>query len=212
MERPAEETLYQVLCERHSSRIQEKLKTASVAVCGLGGLGSHIAVSLARIGVGHLHLIDFDRVELSNLNRQHYMIRHLGMEKTQALSSQIKEINPYLDIRTDTVKLTGGNAASFLGEDGIICEAFDAPESKAMLIDTVLSEFSTKKIVAASGMGGYGSSSQIVTRKVTKRFYLCGDGYSGIEQGNCLMAPRVLICAGHQANMILRLVLGEETV
>ena len=52
---------------------------------GLGGLGSNVAVQLARTGVGHLHLIDYDCVDLSNLNRQHYFIRHLGKPKTDAL-------------------------------------------------------------------------------------------------------------------------------
>ena len=59
---------------RFPSRMKEKLQNASVAIAGLGGLGSNIAVSLARSGVGHLLLVDFDLVDVTNLNRQMYMI------------------------------------------------------------------------------------------------------------------------------------------
>ncbi|MCR5371543.1 MAG: ThiF family adenylyltransferase, partial [Clostridium sp.] len=62
--------------------MKEKLAAASVAVAGLGGLGSNTAVALARSGVGHLLLVDFDTVDVTNLNRQAYLIPHLGMPKT----------------------------------------------------------------------------------------------------------------------------------
>ena len=75
--------------ERHSKEVQDKLSNASVAIAGLGGLGSNIAFALARIGVGHLHLIDFDKVDLTNLNRQQYFIRHIGMYKTDALKEEL---------------------------------------------------------------------------------------------------------------------------
>ena len=64
---------------------------------------------LARIGVGHLHLIDFDRVDVTNLNRQQYFMRQIGRYKTDALKEELLEINPYLDIRTDCVRVTEEN-------------------------------------------------------------------------------------------------------
>lgn len=91
---------------RHTPKVHSKVKKASIAVLGLGGLGSSIAVQLARTGVGALHLIDFDVVEPSNLNRQHYSIKHLGMFKTKALQKQISEINPYVKVTVHNVKLT----------------------------------------------------------------------------------------------------------
>lgn len=90
-------TKEQIQCalrERHSAGVQDKLDHARVAVAGLGGLGSNVAFALARIGVGHLHLIDFDRVDLTNLNRQQYLLRHLGMYKTDALKEELLQINP----------------------------------------------------------------------------------------------------------------------
>lgn len=99
------EEIYTALDERHSPETQKLLSAGNVAIAGLGGLGSNVAYALARIGVGHLHLIDFDVVDITNLNRQQYFMEHIGMYKTDALKSLLLKINPYLDIRTDCVKL-----------------------------------------------------------------------------------------------------------
>ena len=107
--KPTKEEIWQALAKRHSAEIQKKLCRAKVAVAGLGGLGSNVAVSLARIGVGHLHLVDFDRVDLTNLNRQQYFLKDVGRYKTEALTEELLEINPYLDIRTDCLKVTEEN-------------------------------------------------------------------------------------------------------
>ena len=98
--------------------------------------GSAIALALARTGVGQLHLIDFDRVEPSNLNRQQYRICQLGMYKAQALKEEIGEINPYVQVQADCLRLNAENAAQVLSRDEIICEAFDGAQDKAMLVDT----------------------------------------------------------------------------
>jgi len=198
--------------ERHSPETQAMLSAGSVAIAGLGGLGSNVACTLARIGVGHLHLIDFDVVDISNLNRQQYFIEHLGMKKTDAMQSLLKKINPYLDIRTDCVRVTKDNLTELFTDDSIICEAFDDPLAKAMLVNGILQLFPEKKLVSASGMAGFGSSNTILTKHPMKNFYLCGDDVSEPTYGNGLMAPRVAICAAHEANMITRLILGEEDI
>lgn len=204
------EQLFNALAERHSPQVQEKLSRGSVAIAGLGGLGSNVAVSLARIGVGHLHLIDFDTVELSNLNRQQYFLEHIGMNKTEALQSILQKINPYLDITAHCVRVTAQNIPELFSRENIICEAFDNPESKAVLVNEILEHFPEKTIVAASGLAGYGSSNQIHTRRISRRFYLCGDEQTEAAFGCSLMAPRAALCAQHEANMIARLLLGEE--
>lgn len=206
------EEIKAALEERHSPEIQEKLSAGRVAIAGLGGLGSNVAYSLTRIGVGHLHLIDFDVVDITNLNRQQYFMEHLGMPKTDALESLLKKINPYLDIQTDCVRVTEDNIRELFGEWDIVCEAFDDPGAKAMLVNGILECFPEKKLVSASGMAGFDSSNSIVTKKVSDNFYLCGDRVSAPEYGRGLMAPRVAICAAHEANMITRLILGEEDV
>lgn len=204
--------IYDALNERHSPETQRLLDRGRVAVAGLGGLGSNVAFALARIGVGHLHLIDFDRVDLTNLNRQQYFTEHVGMYKTDALKSQLFRINPYLDIRTDCLRVTPENLPKLFLDDDIICEAFDVPENKAMLAEGILGHFPGKTLVSASGMAGCESSNLIRTRRVGPRFYLCGDETSEAVPGRGLMAPRVALCAAHEANLITRLLLGEETV
>lgn len=210
MRLPSREEINQALELRHTKAVQEKLRGARVAVCGLGGLGSNIAVALARCGVGSLHLLDFDRVELTNLNRQQYFACQLGMPKTEALKEVLLAIHPYLDIRTDQVRLTEENAVRLLEEDLYICEAFDVPEAKAMLTNCVLERFPEKYLVGASGMAGYGDSNRIRTRRILPRYYLCGDGVSDVERDGGLMAPRVMLCAAHQANQILELIIKEN--
>ena len=208
--RLTKEEIRQALIERHTLPVQERLERARVAIAGLGGLGSNVAFFLARIGVGHLHLIDFDRVDITNLNRQQYFMRHIGMYKTDALREELEQINPYLEIVTDRVKVSQENLASLFAEDGIVCEAFDDPEAKAMLVNGILEHYPGKLLVAASGMAGYGASNEIHTRKVGSRFYLCGDETSEAGGDRGLMAPRVAICAAHEANLITEYIINQE--
>ena len=84
---PTREEFRRALVERHGEQLQEKLSNAAVAICGLGGLGSNIAVALARAGVGELLLLDFDTVDMSNLNRQQYFPDQLGQPKAHALKT-----------------------------------------------------------------------------------------------------------------------------
>lgn len=206
---PSREVMREALNIRHGEALQAKISAARVAVCGLGGLGSNIAIALARAGVGHLHLIDFDRVDLTNLNRQQYAVGQLGQYKTDALRETLSLVSPYCDVTCDTVRVTEENLPNLLRNEDYICEAFDRAEAKAMLVSGVLEHFPEKYLVAGSGLAGLGSANTIRTRRVSRRFYLCGDGTSDSSVGLGLVASRVLVCAAHEANMILRLIAGE---
>lgn len=209
---PSEQEWMDVLVQRHGEKLQQKFSSAAVAICGLGGLGSNIAIALARAGIGKLILIDFDRVDLSNLHRQQYKADQIGMRKTEALSKNLWEIAPYLQIQTVTTRLTEDNCLEYFKDADVICEAFDDPVSKAMLTNAVLGNLPDKYLVAASGMAGMGSANQIHTRKITKHFYLSGDEVSDVTQGIGLVAPRVMLCAAHQAHTVLRILAGEYEV
>lgn len=207
---PSREVMREALNIRHGEELQDKISAARVAVCGLGGLGSNIAIALARAGVGHLHLIDFDRVDLTNLNRQQYAVGQLGQYKTDALRETLSLVSPYCDVTCDTIQVTEENLPDLLKTEDYICEAFDRAEAKAMLVSGVLEHFPEKYLVAGSGLAGLGSANTIQTRRVSQRFYLCGDGTSDSSVGLGLVASRVLVCAAHEANMILRLIAGER--
>lgn len=204
------EELDAALAARHGRDIQQKLKQARVAIAGLGGLGSHIAFMLTRGGIGHLHLIDFDRIDASNLNRQCYPAESLGEYKTERLQYELHRANPYVEITTTTIKLTPENISRVLGTETIVCEAFDSAPAKAMLIEHLLIHQPQIKIVSGTGMAGYASSNLIHTERKLKNLWVCGDQHNGVETQGSLFASRVSICAAHQANMIIRLLLGQE--
>ncbi len=209
---PSREEVIKALSQRHGEELQKKFSGARAAVCGLGGLGSNIALALARAGLGTLHLIDFDRVDLSNLNRQQYSFSQLGLYKTEALRENILSAAPYCRVIIDTVRINENNFSNLLSMDGIICEALDRAEEKAMLVNNILEAFPDKYIVAASGMAGLGSSNSIRTRRISDRFYLCGDQSSDSEKGLGLFSARAMLCAAHQANMVLRILAGEYEI
>lgn len=206
-----EQEWYSTLAQRHGADLQQKFHSASVAVCGLGGLGSNVAISLARAGVGTLHLIDFDKVDISNLHRQQYAVSQLGMYKTEAMKQTLSEIAPYCNVKTHSVKLAEDNL-SLLADCDIVCECFDHAACKAMLVNGISEIAPEKYIVAASGMSGLHSGNTIITKKLGKKLYICGDGISDISDDGTLFAPRVMLCAAHQANTILRMIAGELEV
>ena len=206
---PEEQEWNRALAERHGAELQGKISSATVAICGLGGLGSNIAIALARSGIGKLILIDHDRVDLTNLHRQQYKANQIGMYKTDALCENLREIAPYLVIEAHNAYLTEDNAIEFIKEADIICEAFDDAECKAMLTNLVLETMPDKNLVAASGMAGMGSANTIQTRKITNHFYLCGDEISDVNDGIGLISSRVMVCAAHQAHTVLRILADQ---
>ena len=209
---PTKEEWNNALEERHGKELHRAFSSATVAVCGLGGLGSNIAIALVRAGVGKLILIDFDRVDITNLHRQQYKISQIGMHKTDALTVNLREIAPYIELEVHTERITEDNVITLLQDADIICEAFDDAECKAMLTNTVLSEMPDKYLVAASGMAGMGVTNSIRTRRITSRFYLCGDETSEVSDGIGLVAPRVALCAAHEAHAVLRILAKQFEV
>jgi sulfur carrier protein ThiS adenylyltransferase len=207
---PSSEEFESLMVARHTPGIHQKIKKSVVGIAGLGGLGSAIAIALARIGVGKLILVDFDVVEPSNLNRQQYFIHQIGMSKVEALQKNIAIINPYVKIQTYQEKLDRNNVERIFQEAEVVVEAFDCAEEKVMLINAISEKMSDKYIVAASGVAGYGDNNEIKTIRFSSKVFIVGDQKTAAQPGVGLMAPRVGIAAHHQANTVLRILLGEE--
>ncbi len=203
------EEIQNLLIERHGVKRQKKIAQACVGIAGLGGLGSHVAVLLTRLGVQNLILADFDKVDKTNLHRQQYNLFDIGQPKTKALHKHLTQINPYINYTLYTEKLNPQNIPDFFSPCSIICEAFDKAEEKAMLTETVLTELPTSVLVASSGMAGIKSPNSIVARKKMHNFYLCGDEKSDVEKEKTLYAPRVSLCASMQATVITQIILDE---
>jgi len=195
-EMPSEKELEGLMMARHTPGIHKKIKKACVGIAGLGGLGSSVAIALARIGVGKLILVDFDVVEPSNLNRQQYFVDQIGKPKTEALLENLKRINPYVE-----------NSNQIFNDAEIVVEAFDRADQKAMLLESI----SEKPIVGASGVAGFGSEKSIQVRKIGSYIHLVGDFETAATPGCGLMAPRVGVVAHIQANLVLRLLLNLES-
>ena len=207
---PSQKELESLMLARHTPGVHEKLKKATVGIAGVGGLGSHAAMALVRTGVGKLIIADFDIVEPSNLNRQVFNINQIGEAKVKALKKNIEKVNPYVKVKAHKVKLTEKNVPQVFEEVDVLVEAFDLPKEKIMLVNSFSKKYPEKPIIMASGLAGYTPSNWVKTRKIAKSLFIVGDMKTGAGIGCGLMAPRVGIAAHHQANLVLRLILGEE--
>ena len=205
---PSRSEMRETLAARHGAELQQRLEAARVAVCGLGGLGSNIAIALARAGVGHLSLFDFDCIDISNLNRQQYFVRQLGMRKTDAMRENLADIAPYCQVDATDIRLDEENIPTLLENTPIICEAFDKAEAKSMLTNTVLEKLPEAWLVSGNGMAGLATANLIHTRRIARRFILCGDHVNGLENSGSLVSARVLACAAHQALTVIRIIAG----
>jgi len=198
------------LTEKNEPSVTGKLRKAVVGIAGCGGLGSTVAAALVRIGVKKLIIVDFDKVEISNLNRQFFFVDDIGRPKVDALCDNLKRINPFVEIEKKFLKINKDNLFEIFEEADVIVEAFDEASEKTMIIDTFLEkdEFKGKYLVCASGMAGFESSNTIQTKKFGERVFIAGDFCSkSCEKG--VMANRVWIAAAHQANMVVRIIAGE---
>jgi sulfur carrier protein ThiS adenylyltransferase len=206
---PREEELECLLVARHGPGVHEKIRGARVGVAGCGGLGSTVAVALARTGVGALVLADFDVVEPSNLNRQQYFVDQIGDYKVDALAANLARINPYVRVERHRRRVCAELVPELFGACDVVAECFDDPSAKAELATAMCSRLPGKPFVAVSGIAGHGPAERIRSRRIFGGSFLVGDGESAARPGLGLLAPRVTVAAGHQANVVLRLLLGD---
>ena len=191
-------------------QIRKILSKKTVGIAGAGGLGSNCAVALARIGLGHIIICDFDKITKSNLNRQYYFYEQIGQCKAFAIEDNILFINPNVKVRPHDIILTPQNIPGLFRKCDVIVEAFDLAEMKQMFIETVQSELPQIPLVIGLGMAGWGNSNSLKVRKVDN-LYICGDEESEIAEENPPLAPRVGIVANMQANTVMEILLNKYT-
>lgn len=184
--------------------VLDALRRSTAGIAGAGGLGSNVAVSLARAGVGRLVIADHDSVEPSNLNRQQYFVDQVGRPKVEALRENLLRVNPFSVYEMHHVRITRANAAKIFGAVDVLVEALDRAEEKEMLIEACLARFPARPIVAASGLAGFGRNRKLHTRRMGN-LYVCGDEESQSPEGISPMAPRVALVAAMQANLVVEL-------
>ncbi|MDO8881298.1 MAG: sulfur carrier protein ThiS adenylyltransferase ThiF [Coriobacteriia bacterium] len=188
--------------------LRARLGSSRVGVIGLGGLGSNVAWMLARAGVGTLVLADHDVVDASNLERQFYFADQVGREKTAALTDNLRRITAELRLECFQAHIDQSNIGSIFGGVDVLVEAVDSARDKALIVAAASEQLPGVPIVAASGIAGYGSPNDIITRHLMGDVWMVGDLVSEVSAEHPLFASRVAIAAGHQAHMTVRLLLG----
>lgn len=187
--------------------IRNKLKNKTVGIAGCGGLGSNCAIALARVGIGALTIADFDLIVESNLNRQYYFYDQIGQLKVFALKKNIQMVNPRVKVRAFDIRLCQSDIMEIYRTCDVIIEAFDRPEMKQMIIETVLNHMPDKHLIVGVGMAGWGENNLIHTRRSDK-LIICGDEKNEVSEELPPLAPRVGIVANMQANAALEILLG----
>lgn len=207
---PSRESLDALMAARHTPGVHERMQQASVGIAGLGGLGSSVAVALARMGVGTLVVADFDVVEPSNLNRQQYFLEHLGMPKTEAMAQILASVNPHVQVVLRELVIDRSNLVSVFKDVDILVECFDRADQKVMILEAAEELLPEVYFIGASGLAGYGNSNSIRSRRLGEKVFLIGDLTLAAEPGRGLMAPRVGIAAHHQANLAVSLIMDPQ--
>jgi sulfur carrier protein ThiS adenylyltransferase len=194
---------------RTFDQIRKYLSNKKVGIAGAGGLGSNVATSLARCGIGHLVIADYDSVTEDSLNRQYFFYDQIGRKKVDALKHILGKINPETTVEAHDIKLTEEKVIELFNDCEVIVEAIGDARIKQQLIESVLVKLPEKNLVIASGIAGYGNSNRFSTEQFDK-LWVCGDQEAEVHQLNPPLSPGVGIVANMQANVVLELLLSKE--
>ncbi len=189
--------------------IRKKIAGKTIGIAGAGGLGSNVAVSLARCGIDKLVIVDFDKVEPSNLNRQYYFLDQIGKYKVDALFENLKKINPFIRIKKFKNELNSQNVNTIFFDVDILVEAVDRAEVKKMIVENWIENFPQKPIIIASGVYGFGDFEKLRI-KVVDKIYICGDEETEIENDYSPLSPKIGIVSNMQSDLVIKILVNEE--
>lgn len=130
-----------------------RIKSATVCICGIGGVGSFTLEALTRIGVGHIIVIDKDVVDVTNINRQIIATsRNIGMPKVEEAKKRVNEINPEIKVTTIHDYISGDNIDNYINESiNYVVDAIDSVDSKIAIIQKCKSI--GINVISSMGMG-----------------------------------------------------------
>ena len=129
------------------------LRNANILVFGIGGVGSYVVEGLVRAGIGNLTIVDFDTVDITNINRQIPALHStIGMNKTDVLEKRIKDINPEINLKCHTSLYNEDTSDTLLdGDYDFVVDAIDMVPSKIHLIESCYKR--GLNIISSMGMG-----------------------------------------------------------
>jgi sulfur carrier protein ThiS adenylyltransferase len=179
-----------------------------IGIAGVGGIGSNVAVNLVRSGLDTLKIVDFDRVDLSNLNRQFYFFDQIGRLKVEALAENLRRIRPELKVEAVAERIDSRNCRALFADCDLIVEGFDGQADKKMLVESLGSE---RIVVSACGIAG-SELKNIRVRRLGNCF-IVGDFTTDCNAAS-LFSHKVAAVANHMTECILLQpgVLHEKTV
>lgn len=185
------------------------LRAAHVGIIGAGGLGSNVAMMLARSGVRQMTIADPDIVDASNLNRQAYFPGDVGTPKVRALAGHLTALEPAMRLTLHEAAVTRANASALFAECPLIVEAVDLAETKVLLYELFAQE--KELYVTASGMAGFGRDAVMITRRPRANVVAVGDFVNAVDAAHPPLAPRVMQAAALQADAVLAHILSPVT-
>lgn len=196
---------------------QQKLQDAKVLVVGCGGLGSPIAVYLASSGIGKLHLVDFDKVDVTNLHRQvFYALEDVGNYKSESLAKFIQQRAPFTKVSFSTEALTKEHAIELISEYDIIVDGTDSLPTKYLLNDVCVLQGKPLVYGSLYKFDGYVSTFNLLQKdgsfsaNLRDAFPEMNTDVPNCEEAGTLNAIVGLIATA-QVNEVLKIVTGIGT-
>jgi sulfur carrier protein ThiS adenylyltransferase len=191
--------------------VTDNLKGKHIFIAGAGGLGSNAAMLLIRAGADKLTIIDFDKIEHSNINRQFYFRDQVGLIKVEALKINLERINPDINVEILNFHLTKENCATVIPQNtDLILECFDSAESKAMLASFALKLRPEIPIITVSGLAGAGPIETIQTVQGPGKMVIIGDGTTEATPENGTLSSRVMYVSSIQTHLAIEILTGQK--
>ncbi|TKJ28154.1 MAG: 4-methyl-5(B-hydroxyethyl)-thiazole monophosphate biosynthesis protein [Chloroflexi bacterium B3_Chlor] len=191
---------------------QLRLRNASVCIVGLGGLGSLAALQLAAMGVGHLRLVDYDVVELSNLQRQHlYDVNSVGYPKVEVAAKRLHDLNPFIEIDPLPLALNANNAEDIVRDMDVVVDGLDRMSPRYALNRACVRR--GVPYVFGAAIMTYGNVSTIIPRQTA-----CLECFQGSFEDDALptcavvgVHPSIInVIASVEVSEATRIILGQE--
>ncbi len=169
-----------------------------IGFAGVGGIGSNVAWMLVRGGMRDLLLVDYDRVEAGNLNRQFYFADQIGQAKVEALARNLQRIEPRVRVECMAVRLSAANCAAIFAGCDLVVEGLDRQEEKKMLLESLNHG---QKVVSACGIAG--SALDTIRVRRIGHCLVAGDFSTDCAHAP-LFAHKVTCVAAHMAALIMK--------
>ncbi len=178
-----------------------------VGIAGVGGIGSNVARLLAQAQVKTIKIVDFDTVEISNLNRQFYLHSQQNHNKTLCLKSNLQQIYPAMTVETVNHRIAVGDCKELFGDCEIVVEGFDDKHMKKLLLEE-LAETRTV-VVSASGIAGRQMDS--ISAKQLGHCHIVGDFLSDQDEMS-IFPPKIAMITAMMASIVLQQIEELENV